>query len=50
MQAVHVDAAGGTMGAIQELRITDAHANSLTGAPVNVIAGVPGGGKERVSA
>ena len=32
MQAVHVDAAGETMGAITGLRITDAHANSLSGA------------------
>ncbi len=42
MQAVHVAAAEGTMGVIANLRITEAHANSLTG--------TPGGDNERVSA
>ena len=50
MQAVHVDAGGGTMGDIVELKITVAHANSLTGAPVDDNAGAPGRARERASA
>lgn len=42
MQAVHVDDTDGVMGAIRELRITDAHANSLTGVPVGDNAKAPG--------
>ncbi len=50
MQAVHVDGGEGTMGAIADLRITEAHANSLTGAPGGANAGAPGGVIERVGA
>ena len=50
MQAVHVDGTGGTMGVIAGLRITEAHANSLTGAPVEDYADVPNRAHERASA
>ena len=50
MQAVHVDGTGGTMGVIAGLRITEAHANSLTGAPVEDYADAPNRAHERASA
>ena len=50
MQAVHMDGEGGAMGAIQELLIIDAHANSLTGNPVRANTGAPVRENKRASA